>query len=134
MADASFVSVTQSFNAATSRRRLTLNMLLSFARFEREVAAERIRDKIAASKLKWLWMGGNVPLGYQADGRTLKIDEGAAATVRTLYDLYLEHGVIREVKDRAEGLGLRSRLRERGRRARVRRQTLRPEAHPSHPL
>jgi site-specific DNA recombinase len=62
-ADASFVSVTQSFNTATSMGRLTLNMLLSFAQFEREVTAERIRDKIAASKKKGLWMGGNVPLG-----------------------------------------------------------------------
>ncbi|MCB1328361.1 MAG: recombinase family protein [Maritimibacter sp.] len=112
-ADASFVSVTQSFNTATSMGRLTLNMLLSFAQFEREVTAERIRDKIAASKRKGLWMGGNVPLGYQADGRTLKIDEREAATVRTLYDLYLEHGVVREVKDQAEDLGLRSRRRER---------------------
>ncbi len=112
-AEASFVSVTQSFNTATSMGRLTLNMLLSFAQFEREVTAERIRDKIAASKRKGLWMGGNVPLGYQADGRTLKIDEGEAATVRKLYDLYQEHGVIREVKERAEDLGLRSRRRER---------------------
>jgi site-specific DNA recombinase len=68
---ASFVSVTQSFNTATSMGRLTLNMLLSFAQFEREVTAERIRDKIAASKRKGLWMGGNVPLGYDPDGRTL---------------------------------------------------------------
>ena len=113
VADASFVSVTQSFNTATSMGRLTLNMLLSFAQFEREVTAERIRDKIAASKRKGLWMGGNVPLGYQADSRTLKIDEGEAATVRTLYDLYLARGVIREVKIQADNLGLRSRRRER---------------------
>ncbi len=72
-AGASFVSVTQSFNTATSMGRLTLNMLLSFAQFEREVTAERIRDKIAATKKKGLWMGGNVPLGYEPDGRTLKI-------------------------------------------------------------
>ncbi len=112
-AEASFVSVTQSFNTATSMGRLTLNVLLSFAQFEREVTAERIRDKIAASKRKGLWMGGNVPLGYQADGRSLKIDENEAATVSALYDLYLEHGTIREVKESAEGLGLRSRRRER---------------------
>ncbi len=68
---ASFVSVTQSFNTATSMGRLTLNMLLSFAQFEREVTAERIHDKIAASKRKGLWMGGAVPFGYRADGRTL---------------------------------------------------------------
>lgn len=113
-ADASFVSVTQSFNTATSMGRLTLNVLLSFAQFEREVTAERIRDKIVASKRKGLWMGGNVPLGYAADGRTLKIDEVEAQTVRTLYELYVEHGLIRVVKERAEDLGLRSRRRVRG--------------------
>ena len=112
--DASFVSVTQSFNTSTSMGRLTLNVLLSFAQFEREVTAERIRDKIAASKRKGLWMGGNVPFGYQADGRTLKIDDGEAETVRTLYTLYQEHGLIRLVKERAEALGLRSRRRVRG--------------------
>ena len=113
VAEASFVSVTQSFNTATSMGRLTLNVLLSFAQFEREVTAERIRDKIAASKRKGLWMGGNVPLGYQADGRSLKIDEGEAATIRTLYELYLECGAIRELKERADDLGLTSRRRER---------------------
>ncbi|MEM6480909.1 MAG: recombinase family protein [Pseudomonadota bacterium] len=113
-AEASFVSVTQSFNTATSMGRLTLNVLLSFAQFEREVTAERIRDKIAASKRKGLWMGGNVPLGYKADGRTLNIDPKEAATVKALYDLYLEHGRIRVVKQSAEDLGLRSRKRIRG--------------------
>ncbi|WP_171103583.1 recombinase family protein [Ruegeria sp. HKCCD7255] len=112
-ADASFVSVTQSFNTSTSMGRLTLNVLLSFAQFEREVTAERIRDKIAASKSKGLWMGGNVPLGYQADGRTLKIDEKEAEIIRALYDLYLEHRSILDVKEQAEALGLRSRRRER---------------------
>jgi DNA invertase Pin-like site-specific DNA recombinase len=112
-AETSFVSVTQSFNTATSMGRLTLNMLLSFAQFEREVTAERIRDKIAASKRKGMWMGGSVPLGYQADGRTLKIDEAEATTIRMLYDLYLKHGTLREVKERAEQLDLRSRRRER---------------------
>lgn len=113
-AEASFVSVTQSFNTATSMGRLTLNVLLSFAQFEREVTAERIRDKIAASKRKGLWMGGNVPLGYQADGRTLKIDDGEAKTIWTLFDLYMEHGIIRAVKERGEELGLKSRRRVRG--------------------
>jgi DNA invertase Pin-like site-specific DNA recombinase len=113
-AEASFVSVTQSFNTATSMGRLTLNVLLSFAQFEREVTAERIRDKIAASKRKGLWMGGNVPLGYQADGRTLKIDPEEAATVKALYDLYLEHGLIRVVKEYADRMDLRSRRRVRG--------------------
>lgn len=112
-AEASFVSVTQSFNTATSMGRLTLNVLLSFAQFEREVTAERIRDKIAASKKKGLWMGGNVPLGYQPNGRTLKIDEVEAATVRTLYDLYLNHRAIRVVKEQTERLELRTRRRER---------------------
>ena len=87
-AGASFVSVTQSFNTATSMGRLTLNMLLSFAQFEREVTAERIRDKLAASKAKGLWMGGPVPFGYDKDGRTLKIREDEAKTVRHLFDLY----------------------------------------------
>jgi site-specific DNA recombinase len=86
-AGASFVSVTQSFNTATSMGRLTLHMLLSFAQFEREVTAERIRDKIAASKRKGLWMGGNVPLGYEPDGRTLKISEPNAEIIRIIYDL-----------------------------------------------
>ncbi|WP_170441373.1 recombinase family protein [Ruegeria arenilitoris] len=112
-AGTSFVSVTQSFNTATSMGRLTLNMLLSFAQFEREVTAERIRDKIAASKRKGMWMGGSVPLGYQPDGRTLKIDENEATTIRTLYDLYLKHRILREVKERAEQLDLRSRCRRR---------------------
>jgi site-specific DNA recombinase len=107
-AKASFVSVTQSFNTATNMGRLTLNVLLSFAQFEREVTAERIRDKIAASKRKGLWMGGNVPLGYQPDGRTLKIEEAEAVVVRKLYDLYLEHQTIGLVKERAEALGLRT--------------------------
>ena len=112
-AETSFVSVTQSFNTATSMGRLTLNMLLSFAQFEREVTAERIRDKIAASKRKGMWMGGNVPLGYQPDGRTLMIDEAEAETIRTLYDLYLQLGTLRDVKERSEVLDLRSRRRER---------------------
>jgi DNA invertase Pin-like site-specific DNA recombinase len=111
-AGASFVSVTQSFNTATSMGRLTLNMLLSFAQFEREVTAERIRDKIAASKRKGLWMGGQVPLGYEPEGRTLKINETEAVVVRALYDLYERLGTIRKVKADAEQLGLRSRRRE----------------------
>ena len=90
-AKTSFVSVTRSFNTATGMGRLTLNMLLGFARFEREVTADRIRDKIAATKRKGLWMGGAVPIGYDPDGRTLKIDEVEAGTVRSLYDLYQQH-------------------------------------------
>ena len=110
-AGASFVSVTQSFNTATSMGRLTLNMLLSFAEFEREVTAERIRDKIAASKRRGLWMGGQVPMGYDPDGRTLKINDREADTIRKLYALYEQHGTIREVKEQADVLGLRTRRR-----------------------
>ena len=109
---ASFVSVTQSFNTATSMGRLTLNMLLSFAQFEREVTAERIRDKIAASKRKGLWMGGQVPLGYDADGRTPKINAAEAVTVRTLYALYERLGTVRAVKAEADRQGLRTGRRE----------------------
>ena len=108
-AQVSFVSVTQSFNTATSMGRLTLNMLLSFAQFEREVTAERIRDKIAASKRKGMWMGGTVPLGYDPDGRRLKINAAEAATVRTLYDLYEATRSIVEAK--AEERGLRAKAR-----------------------
>lgn len=112
VAEASFVSVTQSFNTATSMRRLTLNMLLSFAQFEREVTAERIRDKIAASKRRGLWMGGQVPLGYDADGRTPKIKESEATMIRALYDLYEQHGIVREVKAAADQRGFGSRQRQ----------------------
>lgn len=110
-AHASFVSVTQSFNTATSMGRLTLNVLLSFAQFEREVTAERIRDKIAASKRKGLWMGGMVPLGYDADGRTLKPNAQEAKTVQSIYSLYFKHRTIRKVKEHADRLGLRSKAR-----------------------
>ena len=84
-AGASFVSITQSFNTTTSMGRLTLNMLLSFAQFEREVTGERIRDKIAASKRKRIWMGGTVPLGYDLDTRKLVVNEIArnCATLRS---------------------------------------------------
>jgi site-specific DNA recombinase len=108
---ASFVSVTQSFNTATSMGRLTLNMLLSFAQFEREVTAERIRDKIAASKRKGLWMGGNVPLGYEPDGRTLKIKEDDATTIRLIYDFYEKNRNIRIVKQEADKRNLRTAIR-----------------------
>nr|WP_244423492.1 recombinase family protein [Nitratireductor aquibiodomus] len=110
-AQASFVSVTQSFNTSTSMGRLTLNVLLSFAQFEREVTAERIRDKVTASKKKGLWMGGAIPLGYTPDGRTLKIVEKEARIVRQLFDLYNEHGSIMEVTRQAERIGLRSKPR-----------------------
>jgi DNA invertase Pin-like site-specific DNA recombinase len=103
---ASFVSVTQQFNTATSMGRLTLNVLLSFAQFEREVTAERIRDKIAASKRKGLWMGGLVPLGYDARERSLVINEAEARTVRTIFQLYLDLGSVRRVKEEVDRRGL----------------------------
>lgn len=105
---ASFVSVTQSFNTATSMGRLTLNMLLSFAQFEREVTAERIRDKIAASKAKGLWMGGRIPTGYDADGRTLKVNEAEAVTIRRLFDLYTQLGDVTRVVEQAQREGLQT--------------------------
>ena len=109
--DVSFVSVTQQFNTTTSMGRLTLNVLLSFAQFEREVTAERIRDKIAASKRKGLWVGGMVPLGYQLKDGKLSIDPKEAETVRLIFNRYLELGsvnrLVRDLKDR----GLRSKVR-----------------------
>ncbi|MER8912735.1 recombinase family protein [Mesorhizobium sp. M0761] len=109
----SFVSVTQQFNTTTSMGRLTLNVLLSFAQFEREVTAERIRDKIAASKKKGMWMGGVVPLGYRVENRKLIIDEAEAKIVRHLFDRYL---VLKSVRDLAEETaceGYTTRTRER---------------------
>jgi site-specific DNA recombinase len=91
----SFVSVTQQFNTTTSMGRLTLNVLLSFAQFEREVAGERIRDKVAASRRKGMWMGGNVPLGYDARGRRLVVNEVEAKTVRLIFERYLQLGCVR---------------------------------------
>jgi len=104
----SFVSVTQQFNTTSSMGRLTLNVLLSFAQFEREVTGERIRDKIAASKKKGMWMGGNVPLGYDANERTLVINPAEAETVRRIFALYRELGCVRRVKEAADRLGLRT--------------------------
>src|SRR6478672_11091560 len=96
----SFVSVTQQFNTTTSMGRLTLNVLLSFAQFEREVTSERIRDKIAASKRKGLWVGGMVPLGYDLKDGQLHIHEDEAKTVRLIFQRYLEIGSVnRLVKD-----------------------------------
>ena len=94
----SFVSVTQAFNTTSSMGRLTLNVLLSFAQFEREVTGERIRDKIAASKQKGLWMGGAVPLGYRVEDRSLVVVEEEAEIVRLIFDLYAAHGSVRCVQ------------------------------------
>jgi DNA invertase Pin-like site-specific DNA recombinase len=107
-AGVSFVSVTQSFNTTTSMGRLTLNMLLSFAQFEREVTAERIRDKISASKAKGMWMGGTPPLGYRPNGRSLAIIEDHARFIRDIYRRYLELGNVRLVADQLATEGIRS--------------------------
>ncbi|MDF2367760.1 recombinase family protein [Sneathiella sp.] len=104
--DVSFVSVTQAFNTTSSMGRLTLNVLLSFAQFEREVTAERIRDKIAASKKKGMWMGGNLPLGYDVADRKLVINEKEADTVRQLFVLYVKLGTVRLLKAEADRLGI----------------------------
>jgi site-specific DNA recombinase len=101
-AGTSFVSITQSFNTTSSMGRLTLNMLLSFAQFEREVTAERIRDKIAASKAKGMWMGGTPPLGYLPNGRSLSIVDEHAAFVRTIFTRYLQLGTVRLLAEALE--------------------------------
>src|ERR1700733_7282754 len=88
----SFISVTQAFNTTTSMGRLTLNMLLSFAQFEREITGERIRDKVAASKKRGIWMGGTVPFGYRVENRLLHVVEEHAEFVRDLFQRYLEVG------------------------------------------
>ena len=110
----SFVSVTQAFNTTSSMGRLTLNVLLSFAQFEREVTGERIRDKIAASKAKGMWMGGLAPLGYDlpTNGtRVLQVNEGEAATVRHIFERYLALGSVHRLLDELERDGIRSKPR-----------------------
>ena len=109
--EVSFVSVTQQFNTTSSMGRLTLNVLLSFAQFEREVTGERIRDKIAASKRKGMWMGGNAPLGYDARERRLAINPVEAETVRRIFGLYLDLGCVRRVKEAVDRLGLTTKRR-----------------------
>jgi DNA invertase Pin-like site-specific DNA recombinase len=104
----SFVSVTQQFNTTSSMGRLTLNVLLSFAQFEREVTGERIRDKIAASKQKGMWMGGTVPIGYIGHERTLVIDEGNAKLIRYMYERYLTLSSIRALKMELDQAGIYS--------------------------
>jgi DNA invertase Pin-like site-specific DNA recombinase len=105
-----FVSVTQSFNTTTSMGRLTLNILLSFAQFEREVIGERIRDKVAASKARGMWMGGKVPLGYDVVARKLVVNEAEAARVRRVFELFVETGSGVETVRRlqAEGVAAKS--------------------------
>src|ERR1700704_6549088 len=105
-AGVSFVSVTQQFNTTTSMGRLTLNVLLSFAQFEREVTGERIRDKIAASKQKGMWMGGWVPIGYDRKDRTLTKNEPEALTVQTIFDLFLKLKNVQRVQTELMRLNL----------------------------
>ena len=103
----SFVSITQQFNTTTSMGRLTLNMLLSFAQFEREVTGERIRDKVAASKKKGMWMGGVVPLGYEVKDRKLVVREQEAEIVRLIYSRYAELGSVRLLAAELSQKGIR---------------------------
>ncbi|RNI19118.1 recombinase family protein [Paracoccus pantotrophus] len=103
-----FVSVTQSFNTTTSMGRLTLNILLSFAQFEREVTAERIRDKVAASRKKGMWMGGVPPFGYRVENRKLLVDEDTAAHVRWIFARFLEIGSCTELAREVGMRGLRT--------------------------
>jgi site-specific DNA recombinase len=110
--DVSFVSVTQQFNTTTSMGRLTLNVLLSFAQFEREVTSERIRDKIAASKRKGLWVGGVVPLGYHAKDRKITVVESEAKTVRDIFRRYLELGSINPLLTDLRNSGIRTKRRQ----------------------
>lgn len=105
--DASFVSVTQSFNTTTSMGRLTLNVLLSFAQFEREVIGERVRDKIAASKRKGIWVGGPVPLGYRSVNKTLEVVPEHAAFVERIFCLYLEENSLIALAARLDREGIR---------------------------
>src|SRR5262249_12197564 len=108
----SFVSVTQSFNTSSSMGRLTLNVLLSFAQFERELIGERVRDKIAASKRKGLWVGGPVPLGYAAVDKKIVVIPTEAEAVRTISARYLELGTLRLLADALNRQGIRSKARK----------------------
>jgi DNA invertase Pin-like site-specific DNA recombinase len=114
----SFVAVTQQFNTTTSMGRLTLNVLLSFAQFEREVIGERIRDKVAASKRKGIWTGGSVPLGYEVRERKLLINSAEAPIVREIFERYLELGTVRRlIKDLSiRGIGSAIRVSKTGNR------------------
>jgi hypothetical protein len=107
----SFVSVTQQFNTTTSMGRLTLNVLLSFAQFEREIAGERIRDKFAASRRKGMWMGGTIPLGYDVRDRKLIVNEAEADTVRLIFQRYLALGCVSRLRVDLDRQGVRSKQR-----------------------
>jgi site-specific DNA recombinase len=108
----SFVSVTQSFNTTTSMGRLTLNILLSFAQFEREVIGERVRDKIAASKRKGMWVGGPVPLGYAAVAKRLAVMPTEAETVRMIFTRYRELGSVQALAQDLDRSGIRTKQRQ----------------------
>ena len=110
---ASFASVTQQFNTTSSMGRLTLNVLLSFAQFEREVGAERVRDKIAASKKKGMWMGGVCPLGYDVVDRKLIVNEKEAETVRSIFNQYVKLGSVIRLETELERQGVQSKRRHR---------------------
>ncbi|MEG3155851.1 recombinase family protein [Sphingomonas sp. RB1R13] len=111
-AGASFVSVTQAFNTTSSMGRLTLNVLLSFAQFEREVTSERIRDKVAASKRKGMWMGGPVPIGYRLADRKLVMNAEEARVVRTIFERYLAHRSMCSLADELAACGVRTKIRQ----------------------
>ena len=104
-----FVSVTQSFNTTTSMGRLTLNILLSFAQFERELGSERVRDKIAASKRRGIWTGGVVPLGYKAENRQLIVEPTAAEIVRRIFRRFVTLRSITKVLRELDAAGIRQR-------------------------
>jgi DNA invertase Pin-like site-specific DNA recombinase len=110
-AGVSFVSVTQAFNTTSSMGRLTLNVLLSFAQFEREVTAERIRDKVAASKRKGMWMGGAIPFGYDVDDKALVVNSDEAAAIRMIFAEYLAVGSVRLLSARLDEAGVVSKQR-----------------------
>jgi DNA invertase Pin-like site-specific DNA recombinase len=110
-AGVSFVSVTQAFNTTSSMGRLTLNVLLSFAQFEREVTAERIRDKVAASKRKGMWMGGAIPLGFDVIDKALVVNPHEATAIQTIFAEYLAFGSVRKLSVRLDALGVVSKQR-----------------------
>ena len=102
----SFVAITQQFNTTTSMGRLTLNVLLSFAQFERELASERVRDKVAASRKKGKWTGGSVPLGYDSKDKKLVVNPAEAKTVRMIFDRYLALKSFRKLIDDLDAKGI----------------------------
>jgi DNA invertase Pin-like site-specific DNA recombinase len=103
--NASFVSVTQSFNTSNSMGRLMLNVLLSFAQYERELTGERIRDKVAASCQKGMWMGGNIPMGYDVKDRKLLVNEKEAKIIRILFQNFIETSSVTETARELNNLG-----------------------------